>query len=116
LVLIRLDPRRSPAGISLVLLVLFAMTACTVNVRRYAFNTALENQKHIDKLRIGQTLSEVERIMGKPPERRNAHVRFDGISIEEWSYITDYLRRMDTTITFVGGKVDEIRAAPWESD
>ena len=58
----------------------------------------------------------LERIMGKPPERRNAHVRFDGISIEEWSYITDYVRRMDTTITFVGGKVDEIRAAPWESD
>lgn len=116
MVLIPLDPRRNPAGISLVLLFLLATTACTVNVRRYAFNAALENQKHIDKLRIGQTLSEVERIMGKPPERRNAHVRFDGISIEEWSYITDYVRRMDTTITFVGGKVDEIRAAAWESD
>ena len=100
----------------IVLLCLATMSACTVNVRRYAFNAALENQKHIDKLHIGQTLAEVERVMGKPPERRNAHVRFDGISIEEWSYITDYLRHMDTTITFVGGKVDEIRAAPWESD
>jgi outer membrane protein assembly factor BamE (lipoprotein component of BamABCDE complex) len=117
LVLISINPRRTPAGISLVVLVLLTMLpACTVNVRRYAFNAALENQKHIDKLRIGQTLAEVERIMGKPPERRNAHVRFDGISIEEWSYLTDYVRRMDTTITFVGGKVDEIRAAPWESD
>lgn len=119
MVLIRLhstNPRRNPAGISLVFLLLLATVACTVNVRRYAFNAALENQKHIDKLRIGQTLAEVERIMGKPPERRNAHVRFDGISIEEWSYITDYVRKMDTTITFVGGKVDEIRAAPWESD
>jgi outer membrane protein assembly factor BamE (lipoprotein component of BamABCDE complex) len=103
---------------SLVVLLLLGMLlpGCTVNVRRYAFNAALENQKHIDKLRIGQTMAEVERIMGKPPERRNAHVRFDGISIEEWSYITDYVRRMDTTITFVGGKVDEIRAAAWESD
>jgi len=82
----------------------------------HAFRVAMENQAHIDKLRIGQTLAEVERIMGKPPERRNAHVRFDGISIEEWSYITDYVRRMDTTITFVGGKVDEIRSASWESD
>jgi hypothetical protein len=98
------------------LLILVTLPGCTVNVRRYAFNAAIENQKHIDKLRIGQTLAEVERIMGKGPERRNAHVRFDGISIEEWSYVTDYVRRMDTTITFVGGKVDEIRAAPWESD
>jgi hypothetical protein len=36
--------------------------------------------------------------------------------IEEWSYITDSVRKMDTTITFVGGKVDEIRSAKWESD
>ena len=92
------------------------MPACTVSVPRYAFEQALRNQQNVDKLRIGQTLSEVQRIMGKPPERRNAHVRFDGISIEEWSYITDYVRKMDTTITFVGGKVDEIRSAKWESD
>lgn len=92
------------------------MQACTVSVPRYAFETALKNQKNIDKLRIGQTLAEVERIMGKGPERRSARVRFDGISIEEWSYITDYVRKMDTTITFVGGKVDEIRSATWESD
>jgi hypothetical protein len=98
------------------LLLIATMQGCIVSVPRYAFNAALENQKHIDKLRIGQTMAEVERIMGKGPERRNAHVRFDGISIEEWSYITDYVRRMDTTITFVGGKVDEIRAVPWESD
>jgi len=112
------NPRPTRAGISLLFLLLLStlLPGCTVNVRRYAFNAALENQKHIDKLRIGQTLAEVERIMGKPPERRNAHVRFDGISIEEWSYITDYVRKMDTTITFVGGKVDEIRSAPWESD
>jgi hypothetical protein len=54
--------------------------------------------------------------MGKAPERRNTHVRFDGISIEEWSYITDYVRRMDATITFVGGKVAEINTAKWEND
>jgi hypothetical protein len=99
-----------------VLFLVVAMQACTVSVPRYAFETALKNQKNIDKLRIGQTLAEVERIMGKGPERRSARVRFDGISIEEWSYITDYVRKMDTTITFVGGKVDEIRSAAWESD
>jgi outer membrane protein assembly factor BamE (lipoprotein component of BamABCDE complex) len=101
------------------LTVLFLLTttqACTVYVPRYAFQVALTNQKNIDRLRVGQTLAEVQRIMGKTPERRNAHVRFDGISIEEWSYITDYVRKMDTTITFVGGKVDEIRSAKWEVD
>ena len=99
-----------------VLFLLITLPACTVSVPRYAFEQALRNQQNVDKLRIGQTLAEVQKVMGKPPERRNAHVRFDGISIEEWSYITDYVRKMDTTITFVGGKVDEIRSAAWESD
>jgi len=81
-----------------------------------AFRAASRNQARIDRLRIGQTLAEVQKIMGKSPERRNARVRFDGISIEEWSYLTDYVRKQDTTITFVGGKVDEIRATSWEKD
>lgn len=99
-----------------VIFLLTILSGCTVSVPRYAFEAALRNQANVDKLRIGQTLSEVERIMGKPPERRNARVRYDGISIEEWSYITDYVRKMDTTITFVGGKVDEIHSASWETD
>ena len=90
--------------------------ACGTYVPRYAFHAAQENQARIDKIRIGQTLAEVQRIMGKPPERRNTHVRFDGISIEEWSYLTDYVRKMDATITFVGGKVAEINTATWEGD
>ncbi len=82
----------------------------------HAFRMAEENQRHIAKLRIGQTLAEVERTMGKPPERREARVRFDGLSVEEWTYLTDYVRKMDTTITFVGGKVEEIHAAPWAGE
>jgi hypothetical protein len=74
------------------------------------------NNARIARVRIGQTLAEVQKIMGKPAERRSTRLRFDGLSIEEWSYITDYVRKMDTTITFVGGKVEEIRAAKWESD
>ena len=54
--------------------------------------------------------------MGRPPERRSTRLRFDGLSIEEWSYIVDYVRKMDATITFVGGKVDEIRTASWEEE
>lgn len=102
--------------LAVLLLIVTVQVACTVSVPRYAFETAQKNQQNVDRIHIGQTLAEVQRIMGKPPERRNARVRFDGISIEEWSYLTDYVRKMDTTITFVGGKVDEIRTATWETD
>ena len=80
-----------------------------VFVPLHQYRLATGNQQRVAKVRIGQTLAEVERIMG-PPERRNARVRFDGISVEEWTYLTDAIRRTDTTITFVGGKVEEVRA------
>src|SRR6188474_105022 len=84
-----------------------------VNIDRHAFNLAETNRTHINKIRLGQTLVEVERIMG-PPERRAARLRYDGVSVEEWSYITDYVRKMDALILFVGGKVQEIQSTPWE--
>lgn len=75
---------------------------------------SIENQKRINALTMGLTLTEVERVMGKGPERRHARVRFDGVAIEEWSYSSDPFRRLDTIITFVGGKVHEINTASWE--
>ena len=84
-----------------------------VNVARIAFTAAESNRAHVNQIRLGQTLVEVQRIMG-PPERRAARLRYDGISIEEWSYITDYVRKMDTLVLFVGGKVQEIQSTPWE--
>ncbi len=96
-------------------LLLFVALGCStgVNVERHAFQLAEKNRTHINQNRHGQTLVEVQRIMG-PPERRAARLRYDGISIEEWSYITDYVRKSDSLILFVGGKVQEIQAAPWE--
>lgn len=91
------------------------MAGC-VSVPRYAFARAQENQSRVNQLRLGQTLAEVQQLMGRPPERRSTRLRFDGLSIEEWSYITDYVRKMDSTITFVGGKVEEIRSASWEEE
>jgi len=79
-----------------------------------AARMARTNQQNINRIHLGQTLAEVTRVMGKGPERRSTRLRFDGLSIEEWSYLTDYLRHSDTTITFVGGKVEEIRLTPWE--
>jgi hypothetical protein len=95
------------------LLLILALAGCSsVNVERHAFRLAETNRAHINKVRLGQTLVEVERIMG-PPERRAARLRYDGVSIEEWSYITDPMRKMDGLIVFVGGKVAEIQSAPW---
>jgi len=71
------------------------------------------NRARINQIRLGQTLVEVRKIMG-PPERRAARLRYDGVSIEEWSYVTDAMRKMDSLILFVGGKVQEIQSMPWE--
>ncbi len=96
------------------LLVLALLGGCSsVNVERHAFRLAETNRARINKVRLGQTLVEVERIMG-PPERRAARLRYDGVSIEEWSYITDYVRKMDALILFVGGKVAEIQSTSWD--
>ncbi|HEX6085236.1 MAG TPA: hypothetical protein VF266_11965 [Thermoanaerobaculia bacterium] len=84
-----------------------------MNVERHAFKLAETNRARINQVRLGQTLVEVQRIMG-PPERRAARLRYDGVSVEEWSYITDYVRRMDGLIVFVGGKVAEIQSTSWE--
>lgn len=84
-----------------------------VHIARHAFTLAETNRTHANKIRLGQTLVEVQRIMG-PPERRAARLRYDGVSVEEWSYITDYVRRMDALILFVGGKVQEIQSTSWD--
>jgi hypothetical protein len=96
-------------------LCLLAALGCAtgVNVERQAFRLAEQNRSRVNRIRLGQTLVEVQKIMG-PPERRAARLRYDGVSIEEWSYITDYVRKMDALILFVGGKVQEIQSTPWE--
>ena len=97
------------------LLLILTLAGCSsaVNVERHAFRLAENNRARINQIRLGQTLVEVQRIMG-PPERRAARLRYDGVSVEEWSYITDYVRKMDGLIVFVGGKVAEIQSTSWE--
>jgi outer membrane protein assembly factor BamE (lipoprotein component of BamABCDE complex) len=94
-------------------ILLLASGCSTVNVERHAFRLAETNRAHVNQVRLGQTLVEVQRVMG-PPERRAARLRYDGVSVEEWSYITDYVRRMDALIVFVGGKVAEIQSTSWD--
>lgn len=92
---------------------LFLGCSTGVDIERHAFRLAEKNRAGINKVRLGQTLVEVAKIMG-PPERRATRLRYDGVSIEEWSYVTDYVRKMDALILFVGGKVEEIQSTSWD--
>lgn len=74
---------------------------------------AAANREKLNQVRVGQTIAEVRAIMGKDPERRDVRQRFDGKTVEMWSYATDYVRRLDTTITFLDGHVQEIKTLPW---
>jgi hypothetical protein len=79
-----------------------------------AWREARENQQRIDRVRMGQTTSEVAAIMQHGPERREARVRYDGKTVEEWHYMTDVVRKRDSTITFLDDHAVEIRTTPWK--
>ena len=74
---------------------------------------ATRNRERLNGVHVGQTTSEVRAIMGKEPERRDVRRRFDGKTIEMWGFATDYVRKLDTVITFVDGRVEEIKTLPW---
>ena len=96
----------------LIVLLLGAASGC-VFVPSVMWNRAETNRRQINEVRVGQTLAEVRAIMKKDPEKREVRARFDGKVVEFWSYVTDYGRRLDSTITFIDGRVQEIRTTPW---
>jgi hypothetical protein len=102
------------SGSAPALFLLCALAASCVYVPRMMWKRAEENRSRMDRVRIGQTIDEVRAVMTKPPEKREVRQRFDGKQIEFWSYVTDYARKIDSTITFVDGRVTEIRATPWQ--
>ena len=76
-----------------------------------ACERAVANSQAIAHVLIGQSLEDVKEIMLNPPDRRVADEQS-----EAWSYITDYDNSMMTTIVFRGGKVAEIKQAPWTEE
>ena len=74
---------------------------------------AEENRARLDRIVVGQSIAEVRDTMQKPPERREVRLRFDGKTVELWSYVSDYARKLDTTIIFIDGRVEEIRTTTW---
>ena len=93
---------------------LAALLAACVFVPRVMWQRAEENRSRAEHVHLGQTFDEVQAVMRKPPEKREVRARFDGRQIEFWSYVSDYARKLDTTITFVDGRVTEIRATTWQ--
>jgi len=96
------------------LLAIFLLASACICVPRMQWQRAEENRVRVDRITVGQTLDEVRAIMGKGPEKREVRARFDGKTVELWSFVTDYARRVDSTIIFVDGRVQEIRATTWE--
>ena len=94
------------------LFLLFLLTGC-VTATTATWHQARENQRNIDLVHMGQTTAEVAQVMKHGPERREARVRFDGKNVEEWHYMSDVVRKRDTTITFLDDHVVEIRTTPW---
>src|SRR5260221_11125657 len=92
--------------------VLFVICGC-VYVPPLMGNRAEANRRHLNEVQVGQTIADVRAIMRKDPEKREVRARFDGKTVEFWSYVTDYGRRLDSTITFLDGRVQEIRTTPW---
>ena len=99
----------SPFRVSVFLLFL---TGC-VYVPGVMWRRAEENRVRVTRIAIGQSIDEVRTIMGKEPEKREARVRFDGKKVELWTWVTDYTRKVDSTIIFLDGHVQEIRATSW---
>jgi hypothetical protein len=96
-----------------VIYVLLGLASGCVYVPSVMWNRAETNRRHINDVRVGQTLAEVRAIMQKDPEKREVRARFDGKVVEFWSFVSDYGRRLDSTITFIDGRVQEIRTTPW---
>ena len=95
-----------------VLICALGLSACVVATTA-TWKQARENQRNVDRIRMGQTTAEVVAVMSHGPERREARLRFDGKAVEEWHYMTDVVRKRDTTITFLDDHVVEIRSTPW---
>ena len=93
-------------------LVFLFLSAC-VFVPSVMWRRAEENRARLDRIAVGQSTGAVRAIMQKDPERREARLRFDGKRVEMWSYVSDYARKLDTTLIFVDDRLEEIRTTTW---
>ena len=101
----------------LIVVAVVCLCSACVFVPSVMWRRAEENRARLNRIAVGQSTANVRAIMAKEPERREARLRFDGKRIEMWSYVSDYARKLDTTLIFVDDRLEEIRTTPWkESD
>jgi hypothetical protein len=92
---------------------ILALAAGCVWIPSTMWHRAEENRARLNHVAVGQSLADVRATMQKAPERREVRLRFDGKTVELWSYVSDYARKLDTTIIFVDDRVTEIRTTSW---
>ena len=107
----RFGPVADPRLLFAVAFLTFAL-GC-VYVPSVMWRRAEENRARLNTISVGETLAAVRATMQKEPERREARLRFDGKKVELWSYVSDYARKLDTTLIFVDGVLTEIRTTSW---
>ena len=72
-----------------------------------ACGEALYNAPRVTQIQLGQSIADVRRIMGRPPEHRSLNIEA-GIEVEVWQYLTDYSNSVQSAITFRGGQVHSL--------
>src|SRR5258708_16062145 len=87
--------------IFLLLLVFLCVVSGCVYVPTLMWNRAEANRQHLNEVQVGQTLADVRTIMRKDPENREVRARFDGKTVEFWSYVSASDRRLASPITFL---------------
>ena len=94
-------------------LLMLALAAHCVYVPSTMWRRAEENRARLNRIVVVQSIADVRATMQKEPERREVRLRFDGKTVELWSYVSDYARKLDSTIIFIDGRVEEIRTTTW---
>jgi hypothetical protein len=97
-----------------ILALLFAVSvAVGCNVNPAAFEASKVNKVSIVNVKLGQTMDQVQAIMGRPPESTAERVLDSGDHEIIWNYLTDYDSETNTSITFRKGRAVSIAPTKW---
>ncbi len=91
--------------------VLLVVAGCRSNPA--AYDASFANKAVIGSIHLGQSMEQVQAIMGKAPESVDARLLENGVSETVWYYLTDYGNETNTAITFHNDKVVAIATSKW---
>lgn len=93
------------------ILLVFLISACSTNPA--ALSASTYNRSAILNIRLGQSMTEVQRVMGKAPESQTSKLLDNGEQEVRWYYLTDYVNEINTEITFRNNRVVEMKPTQW---